>query len=69
MSIAVAGERVPPRAGDEHGSAVDAIQQECLQRVAGRCTVTKEYAPHSRAGAQLAGDAFAIDRHDRGLLR
>src|SRR6266851_8690006 len=67
---AVAGERVAPRAGDEHGGAVDAINQECLERLPCLRALTAEYTPYTiRASAQLAGHAIAIYRNDRSRQR
>jgi transposase len=42
---AVAGERVTACAGDEHGRAVEAINQECPQRLSCLCTLTTEHTP------------------------
>ena len=67
---AVAGERVTAGPGDEHGRAVEAIHQQCPQRLTCLRSLTTEYSPHIvGARAQLTGHAVAIDRNDRGRLR
>jgi hypothetical protein len=53
--------RITACTGDEHGRAVEAINQKRPQRLPCLCTLTTEHTPHIvRASAQLTGHAIAI---------